>query len=136
MFGTIFKEKRQSLGVSLDDVSSELKIRKRYLEAIENDNHAELQSGFYFKGYIKNYARYLQIDEEEFAEFLEDTPEVDLVVYDTSSEEQTPSRKLLYLSLLMLVIVIFVAKLLFRSDLPKVTIDADNDQSKVEDSIN
>ena len=127
MFGTIFKEKRQSLGVSLDDVSSELKIRKRYLEAIEQDNHAELQSGFYFKGYVKNYARYLQIDEEKFIEFLEDAPEVGLTVYDISSEAQTPSRKLLYLSLLMLVIVIFIAKLLFSTDLPKVAIDDNSD---------
>lgn len=60
--GEILKVCREAKGLSLDDVSEELKILKRNLSLLENDRaHHELTLLF-AKGYLKNYAQFLGLD--------------------------------------------------------------------------
>ncbi|MDO8885435.1 RodZ domain-containing protein [Candidatus Oleimmundimicrobium sp.] len=60
--GKIFKNRREQLGISLKDVENNTKIRKRYLEAIENDNFGIIPGSPYVKGFIRTYASFLKID--------------------------------------------------------------------------
>lgn len=60
--GEYLKNRRLESGISLDDAEQELKIRKKYLIAIEEGNESVLPGRTYFLGYLRNYANYLEAD--------------------------------------------------------------------------
>ena len=66
--GNILKRKRKELKLSLDDVSSYLKIKKFYLEAIENNEFNNLPGNTYVIGFIKSYASFLKLDQKMLVE--------------------------------------------------------------------
>jgi cytoskeleton protein RodZ len=53
--------------MQLDQVSRELKISPRFLEAIEEENFDRLPAGVFAKSFVRQYARMLGLDEEEAA---------------------------------------------------------------------
>lgn len=63
-FGQVFKEKRESLGLTLGHIEEETKIRKLYLDAIEKERFNLLPPRVYATGFVKKYARYLGLDEK------------------------------------------------------------------------
>lgn len=71
--GEKLKEERVRLGYSLEEVEEETKIRKYYLEAIENENFAVLPPKVYAVGFVKRYAKFLGLDEQEFANEFKQT---------------------------------------------------------------
>lgn len=69
-FNRRLREERLRQGWSLEDVEEETKIRKYYLEALENGNFAVLPPPVYASGFVKRYAILLGLDEKEIvAEF-------------------------------------------------------------------
>lgn len=70
--GATLRKARQDLGVTLDDVEYETKIRKRYLEALEREDYADLPSAVYARGFLKTYANYLNLNGEELSQELKD----------------------------------------------------------------
>ncbi len=77
------KIKRESMGLSLDDVFKKIRIRASYLQDIENGQFHLLPGPVYTRNFIKTYAKFLGVDE-------------DLVLQDYDAfinarkEEQTP----------------------------------------------
>lgn len=63
--GEILKNKRQSLNLSLDDIVEVLRIKKSYLEALENDNFMLLPGNAYAIGFLKSYSSYLNLNVSE-----------------------------------------------------------------------
>jgi cytoskeletal protein RodZ len=61
--GTLLKKAREEKGLSLDDIQEETKIRKKYLEAIEENNFDILPGKVYLKVLlnIQNYYHHQQI---------------------------------------------------------------------------
>jgi cytoskeletal protein RodZ len=64
-FGELLKEARQNKGVSLEEVEEELRIRKKYLQALEEEDFSIMPPKVYVKGFLRNYAIYLDLDPEE-----------------------------------------------------------------------
>ncbi|MGC8771802.1 MAG: helix-turn-helix domain-containing protein [Brevinematia bacterium] len=62
--GEIFKEVRKEKGLTLEEISKETNIPKRYLEAIEEDNFSVFSSETYAIGFISTYCDALEIDKE------------------------------------------------------------------------
>jgi len=60
--GKLLKEKRLEKGLVLDDVAEAMKIRKKYIEALENGNYSEIPDKVYTKSFLKIYADYLGLD--------------------------------------------------------------------------
>lgn len=60
--GEILKVCREEKGLSLDEVSEELKILKRNLSLLEHDQAHEQLTLLFAKGYLKNYAQFLGLD--------------------------------------------------------------------------
>jgi cytoskeleton protein RodZ len=52
-------------GVTLDEISESTKISKRSLQALEDEEFGLLPGGIFNKGFVRSYARYLGIDEDE-----------------------------------------------------------------------
>ena len=62
--GSIFGQTRRDLGYDLDTVASELRIRRPYLEAIEEGRYNDLPGTPYAIGFVRTYADYLGLDSE------------------------------------------------------------------------
>lgn len=64
MAGEILKKRREELGQDLKEIAHILKINSNYLKAIEDEAFEKLPVEVYAKGYIREYARFLNIDPE------------------------------------------------------------------------
>lgn len=63
--GELLKEKREARELSYRQISEIIKIRPEYLEALEKGNYKVFVSEVYVKGFLKNYAKFLGIDQEK-----------------------------------------------------------------------
>jgi cytoskeleton protein RodZ len=53
---------REDAGLTLEAVAAQLKLAPRQVEAIENDDYALLPGRTFVRGFVRNYARLLQLD--------------------------------------------------------------------------
>lgn len=63
--GNLLKKARMEKGITLDDLEESTKIRKRYLEAIEEGNYKVLPGNFYVRAFIKSYAEAVGLNPDE-----------------------------------------------------------------------
>lgn len=68
--GNILKSKREELQKELNQVAKELKISQQYLNALEHGDYKKLPSYVHCYGFVKNYIRYLGLDEKEMMEIF------------------------------------------------------------------
>jgi hypothetical protein len=72
--GDIMRGERATLGKSLLDVQRELKIKATYIAAIENADPTAFETPGFVAGYVRSYARYLNLDPEwAFRTFCEES---------------------------------------------------------------
>ncbi|GAH94063.1 unnamed protein product [marine sediment metagenome] len=69
--GNFLKERREAKGISLIEVEKDLKIRKKYLQALEEGNIDIIPGRTYIIGYLRNYSKYLGIDEENINQIIQ-----------------------------------------------------------------
>ena len=71
--GDIMRGERATMGKSLLDVQRELKIKATYISAIENTDPSAFDTPGFVAGYVRSYARYLNMDPEwAFKTFCEE----------------------------------------------------------------
>lgn len=62
--GDLMRGERATLGKSLLDVQRELRIKAAYIAAIENSDPSAFDTPGFIAGYVRSYARYLNMDPE------------------------------------------------------------------------
>jgi cytoskeletal protein RodZ len=62
--GPLLKERREAKGLSFEDVSNSLKVRKSMVAALESADWTILPHAVYVKGYVREYARLLGVYDE------------------------------------------------------------------------
>ncbi len=77
--GEVLRTAREARGLSLADAEIGTRIRQKYLLALEDDNTAALPGPVYARGFVRNYASYLEIDADQA-----------LALYDAQSQ---PTRE-------------------------------------------
>lgn len=65
VFGDRLRREREMRGITLDEIAESTKISRRHLEALERDRFDNLPGGVFNKGFVRAYARFLGIDEEQ-----------------------------------------------------------------------
>jgi cytoskeleton protein RodZ len=60
--GEVLRSARDEKGVSLAQAEAATMIKRAYLQALEEDDHAGLPGAVYVKGFVRNYAMYLGLD--------------------------------------------------------------------------
>jgi cytoskeleton protein RodZ len=65
--GDTLRRTRLKRNLQLEEISDELKISTRILQAIEADQYDKLPGGVFAKSFVRQYARLLGLDEEEIA---------------------------------------------------------------------
>ncbi|MDQ6604225.1 MAG: DUF4115 domain-containing protein [Chloroflexota bacterium] len=64
-FGAILRDARLGLGRSLQDAERQTRILARHLSALESGDFHLLPSGIYARGFVYNYANWLQLNPQE-----------------------------------------------------------------------
>jgi len=71
-FGKRMQREREMRGIKLEEISESTKITTRCLKALEEEEFDKLPGGIFNKGFVRSYAAYLGIDEDEaVADFVE-----------------------------------------------------------------
>lgn len=66
--GAQLRALREAAQLTVDDVAQQLKLARRQVLAIENDDLDELPGPTFVRGFIRNYARLLRVDAEPLLE--------------------------------------------------------------------
>ena len=61
-FGAMLQQARKAKQASIEDAAAELFILKRHIEALENENFADLPQVAFARGFAINYAKFLDLD--------------------------------------------------------------------------
>ncbi|MDP5241007.1 DUF4115 domain-containing protein [Uliginosibacterium sp. 31-16] len=65
------RAEREARGLSLGQVSAQLKLTPRQIEAIERGDLSALPGSAFSRGFVRNYARFLQLDPAPFLELID-----------------------------------------------------------------
>jgi cytoskeleton protein RodZ len=89
-FGERLRREREMRGVSLDDIAEATKIGTRLLRALEDEHFELLPGGIFNKGFVRAYAKYLGLNEDEMvADYLqaagESSPDPRVIAEQNSS---------------------------------------------------
>lgn len=63
--GEKLQQAREARGITISEVAEQTRISSLYLECIENNDYRTLPGGIFNKGFVKSYARYVGVDEQE-----------------------------------------------------------------------
>ena len=63
--GLWLRRAREAQQLTLDDVEKKLRIRRRYLQALEAGDYSALPGQIQTRGFLRNYARFLGVPPEE-----------------------------------------------------------------------
>lgn len=89
--GRKLTEARQQLGLSLDQVAERIRVRREFLEALEQMNIKLLPGRAYALAFLRSYARELGIDEKAIVDQFQD--ECALSREDVHSQIRPPASK-------------------------------------------
>ena len=92
--GEWLRQRREELGISLEDAQEATRIRIRYLEALEGEDFEVLPNAVVARGFLRNYADYLEMDAQEAVERfnrIAGAPEPKSPSVDEASPSETDS---------------------------------------------
>ncbi len=94
-FGENLRREREMRGVSLEEISSATKISMRFLDAIEREDFSKLPGGIFSRSFIRTYAHYLGLDEEQVVNEYQIAarPQADLDLHRMVSESSSSGRQ-------------------------------------------
>ena len=74
--GALLRDKREKMGLTYAEISEQTRLRARFLEALENEDWDHLPSPAFVKGFIRSYARALELSEDGLVGLYEEiTPQ-------------------------------------------------------------
>lgn len=126
--GLILRKAREEKGWSHHDVEDAIKIRVRYLEALENERYDVLPGPTYSKGFLRTYARHLGLNSDEIINLYNSSMKHDTV--PETHQPLTPIQStpvwfkptvLLIMALFAAAIVIGITYLSKMNDNPQVS---------------
>ncbi|WP_158589110.1 cytoskeleton protein RodZ [Alginatibacterium sediminis] len=112
--GQMLKEAREELSLSVDEVADRLKLRRQLIMDIEADNLDEKLNQTFAKGYLRSYARLVDVPEDQvFASvsYLENVQEqrLDLHTFSKHSKQRNSEGRLMRFTLILVLLIVAVA---------------------------
>ena len=116
--GHLLRERRESLGLSIDDVVDKIKLARRQIVALEENDFMALPETAFLRGFVRSYARLLQMDERTLLSVLPDAQVTQVRTEPLQTEtlfptEKTKNRQNVNLLLAALVIVLVIMGFVF-----------------------
>ena len=87
--GQYLRSAREALGIDLRDAAQQTRISHNYLKALENEDFSKLPGEVFVKGFLKNYGRFLRLDESEVLKKYEEM-RIPRATVPLTTEEKEP----------------------------------------------
>jgi cytoskeleton protein RodZ len=87
--GHILREAREMKGLTLADVQDKIRINSRFLQALEDGDYTVLPTAVHARGFLRNYARFLDLDPRPLLERFESS--LQQMPYPSNAAESTPA---------------------------------------------
>ncbi len=122
--GSLLKREREKRGLSLDQLSQITRLRKHYLEALEDEKWDDLPSPVYVKGFIRSFAQGLGIDAKEAISLYEHIVPAEEEIPKSLKVLKEPKSKVAYFIIPLIAVLVFGIYILvdlkdfFPPDLP------------------
>src|SRR5207237_10937066 len=72
--GAMLRGAREAAGLSLEQVAQQLKLAPRQVKALEDESFGDLPGRTFSRGFVRNYARLLNLDAQDLLAHLPDAP--------------------------------------------------------------
>lgn len=69
--GQLLRAARTERGMSIEDAARQLRLSVRQVTALEEGDYGKLPSGMFLRGFVRNYARLVQIDAAPLLQWLQ-----------------------------------------------------------------
>ncbi|MBD3654035.1 RodZ domain-containing protein [Kangiella sp.] len=66
--GSLLKQARERAGISIEEVIQQLKLTRQTVIAIESDDYSSDLPATFYRGYLRNYAEMLKMDDNDIVE--------------------------------------------------------------------
>src|SRR5438132_12783983 len=63
--GEMLRTQRAKKNITLEQAAADTRIREKFLKALEDGDYQSLPGAVYTKGFLRNYAQYLDLSTEE-----------------------------------------------------------------------
>ncbi|MDP2155525.1 MAG: DUF4115 domain-containing protein [Sulfuricella sp.] len=94
--GKVLAEARERLGLNVAEVARQLRLSPRQIEALEADDHASLPGKTFLRGFLRNYAKLLQLNPEPLlALYQPEPPQAQPIAVPMSKIEFGGKRRLM-----------------------------------------
>ncbi|MFQ6371395.1 cytoskeleton protein RodZ [Shewanella sp. YIC-542] len=111
--GAVLKQAREQKGLSQQEVSTRLHLRVSVIDEIEQDDFRNISSNTYIRGYVRNYARFLEIESSRIEACLtRQVPVVSAPVMQSFSRKTTQKSRDNWLMIITYLIIIVSLALL------------------------
>lgn len=115
--GRILREGRERQGLSVDDVVSKIKLAARQVEAMEADDFKSLPETAFLRGFVRSYAKLLQIEAQPLLDALPGAavtaPVIDLLHVETPFPERSVRQQNINLMIAAFILVGVIAGFVF-----------------------
>lgn len=129
--GEILKKAREANGQTVEDIAGRLHLRPSLVRDIEADKFDSISSATYTRGYVRNYARILGVDEDEVMDALaRQVPSEAEPAMQSFSRKTSQKARDSRLTLVTWLIAIVLAALLVLWWVQKSTMSTDIDLSQ------
>lgn len=117
--GALLREEREKKGLSHEQVSQMIRLRRHILEALENEEWHNLPPSVFVKGFIRSYASALGVDKERLLELYESTVPVVTESPKPIVKPKKSKRGLIFIPILLLAVIAIIVYLWNESPSPE-----------------
>ncbi len=93
LVGHLLRERRVSMGLGIDDVVSKIKLSHRQVVALEENDFKALPEIAFLRGFVRSYARLLQMDEQALLAHLPEAQVTQVRTELNQAETEFPTAK-------------------------------------------
>lgn len=128
--GSVLRETRERLGLSIADVANQTKLAPRQVEALEADDFRRLPEMPFVRGFVRSYAKILHLDAQPLLAALPQTAVQPAPLVPVSVEAPFPSahssqrQNLIWLGMALLLSVLVVAFAVWHFTAPPAKTEA------------
>jgi cytoskeleton protein RodZ len=119
--GALLKNERENRGLSYEQLAQITRLRKHFLEAMENEAWQDLPPSVFVKGFIRSYAKALGLEEDKLLDLYKSVLPDDVAPPTPIIEPKKPRRGIILVLALFLVALSITLYLWMGRPLPEQT---------------
>ena len=119
--GKALSERREKLGLTIEECSEALKISISKMKALEADNDAPFPSDIFLRGYLKNYAKLVDLPVSDILYYFDSQRQTQSESIDSSVERDLNNKRRKGSGLPYLIAVVIIVAWFLLSNYPDIT---------------